>query len=113
MLPITLLGMLLRTLPIAPDGTLPASLTVRSQASSQDALKKHSPARSQHPIAPDRTLPACLTIHSHVSPQDTPKYTPTIRISTLSIFSCAIGRVLESMPRSVLENVLGVYFSAS
>jgi len=32
-------GMLSRTLPIALDGTLPAYLTVRSQVSSQDALK--------------------------------------------------------------------------
>ena len=30
-----------------------------------------------------------------------------------SALSGAIGSVLESMPRSVLENVLGVYFGAS
>jgi hypothetical protein len=29
------------------------------------------------------------------------------------VLSSAIGSVLESMPRSVLENVLGVYFGAS
>jgi len=62
--------MLCRTLPIALNGTLPACLTVRSQASSQDALKhtpdyalKYTPNCTQWhtPSLLDFTLPSTLS----------------------------------------------------
>jgi len=53
----TLPGMLWRTFPIALDGTHPACLTVRSQVSSQDALK-HTP--STLPSTPLSTFSSTL-----------------------------------------------------
>ena len=53
----TLPGIPSRTLLVAPDGTLPACLTVRSQVSSQDALK-HTP---EHAL---KYTPNCTRWHS-------------------------------------------------
>jgi hypothetical protein len=73
MFPSTLPSMLSRTLPIALDGTLPACLTVRSQVSSQDALKhtpehalKYTPncTRWHTPSLLDYTLPSKLSRRS-------------------------------------------------
>jgi hypothetical protein len=50
-------GMPSRTLPIALDGTLPGCLTVRSQVSSQDALK-HTPKQAL------KYTPNCTEWHS-------------------------------------------------
>jgi len=93
MLPSTLPGTLSRTLPIALDGTLPGCLTVRSQASSQDALK-HTPSTLSNtlPIAPDDTLPACLTIRSQVHSEYAPKYTSEYALK------CTPGHALKDAP---------------
>jgi len=57
-----------RTLPIALDGTLPACLTVRSQVSSQDALK-HTPENAL------KYTPDCTRLHSQPTWLYAPKYT--------------------------------------
>ena len=63
----TLPGMLSRMLPIALDGTLPASLTVRSQVSSQDSPKytsEYAPKYTSESLASTlsigKTLPISL-----------------------------------------------------
>jgi len=81
----TLPGILSRTLPIALEGTLPACLTVRSQVSSQDALKhtpehtlKYTPncIRWHTPSLLDHTLPNTLSGRSQVHLRVTLKYAP-------------------------------------
>jgi hypothetical protein len=79
--PTTLPGILSRTLPIALDGTLPATLTVSSQVISQNTLKhihKHAPNSQLHSMAHSqraslytpkeavKTLPTTLQVHSQV-----------------------------------------------
>jgi len=58
--------MLSRTLPIALDGTLPASLTVHSQVSSQDALK-HT-LEHAHKYTPDCTRWHTLSLLDYTLP---------------------------------------------
>jgi len=74
----TLPGMLSRTLPIALNGTLPACLTIRSQVSSQNALKhtpkhafKYTPNCTRwHSQFHSMTLPAYLALRSQIHSQE-------------------------------------------
>jgi len=82
----TLPGMLTKTLPIAPDGTLTACLTVCSEVCSQDALKHTSNCTRWHiPSLLHYTLPSklsrhayeywiCTQVHLQVALKYTPKY---------------------------------------
>ena len=75
-LPSTLPGFLSRTLPIVLDGTLPACLNIRSQISSQDALK-YTPnfTRWHTPCLLDYILLSKLSRHSQIHSEYAPKYT--------------------------------------
>jgi len=91
-------------------------LDVRSQVSSQDALKYTSSTlpstppstfSSTLPIALDDTLPACLAICSQVSSQDAPKYTPsTLPSKPPSTFSSTLPGMLSTTLPIALDGTL-------
>jgi hypothetical protein len=68
--------MLSLTLQIAPNGTLPACLTVRSQHSLQDALQHISQHTVEYTLnCTSQPLPVCLSQPVYSSSQDGSKYT--------------------------------------